>query len=974
MKRIIFVLFAAFAMSSCGDDNPAAPDVDKPGNDDPDVEAEKIEQYEETFHHAVDYLNTLDSFSDTTAIVAELGKLAGVRNIAKEGEMLVVTLSNGLDFDVDLRQGSRSEWECENPYTDERITEMADSIGDALGWTDSEEEGFVPTDDVLDSSTAPSRAATSSAGRVRILKKKNVLVWNPYPDLAKEDKRTVNKIVKYKRGKDGKKTGNEVRYTINFSPESFSRFSNYDLVWVGSHGNQRGDVLLPCCWLNQDEFNEYKALIGKGVRYSYRTVWEDGKKYMEYISFSLGKAFFDKYMPDLSNTIIWTCFCYSGLPKGSFYQACKAKNAASYFGSPHVCTATDIYTIFGWFYPALDKGRSANYAFAANNAWCYKCHTKPGGDTFDYNRCINNYVSYVAPRTRPVRSVKRGAIARSGEDNYEYAACVQVHYDLDEGSTPPSDGAEIGAVLRNTATGSTRYINNIVNDESRTVAGNHVVRDFEIMLDNLEHDAEYSVTGYVQTSQGIIYADQSYVFTAKDSTPTYIISNAKELRDFLNSTGIDNNEPAVNAEIVADIDLGEYTASKECKGRFSGTINGNGHTVKMRYTRNSTPWYYDMDGGIKNLNVDCTIESMKSKREDNYLIGFHNNGVVSGCNFKFNFMLGGDGLEYPGTSVEGPGPSGFGGGFSSNCGTIEDCSVSVSGKVSIFSAYCSSNDGKIVKCDTYADNLEVFAYLGFAEGNWGDITDCTSNGSVKLQYGGYGTDNNGSWIHYPRSSGICSTNYGTISGCTNEMKSQVELEKADVDILAGAAGGISGICASNNYIIEKCTNKGRLEINNIRHGENIYDRTLVFEGISSSGCDNLIAVGRVAGICISNEYFGIIKSCVNEGDMVSNGRSTAGICHDNYSILDNCTNKGSVICTIPIDKLLIVDKYGNHDCSGVSHEIDRCVYVGQIMSSDTNESDNGSIRQGSLSYPKSDGLFCLYDADIARYYGRRNNN
>ena len=968
MKRIIFVLFVAFAMSSCSDDSPAAPDVDKPGNNDPDVETEKIEQYEETFHHAVDYLNSLDSFSDTTAIVAELGKLAGVRNIAREGEMLVVTLSNGLDFDVDLRQGSRSEWECENPYTDERITEMADSIGEALGWTDSEEDGFVPTDDVLDSSTEASRAATSSAGRVRILKKKNVLVWNPYPDLAKEDKRTVNKIVKYKRGEDGKKTGNEVRYTINFSPESFSRFSNYDLVWVGSHGNQRGDVLLPCCWLNQDEFNEYKALIGKGVRYSYRTVWEDGKKYMEYISFSLGKAFFDKYMPDLSNTIIWTCFCYSGLPKGSFYQACKAKNAASYFGSPHVCTATDIYTIFGWFYPALDKGRSANYAFAANNAWCYKCHTKPGGDTFDYNRCINNYVSYVAPRTRPVRSVKRRAIARSSEDNYEYAACVQVHYDLDEGSTPPSDGAEIGAVLRNTATGSTRYINNIVNDESRTVAGNHVVRDFEILLDNLEHDAEYSVTGYVQTSQGIIYADQSYVFTAKDSTPTYIISNAKELRDFLNSTGVDINEPAVNAEIVADIDLGEYTASKECEGRFSGTINGNGHTVKMRYTRNSTPWYYDMDGGIKNLNVDCTIESMKSKREDNYLIGFHNNGVVSGCNFKFNFMFGGDGLEYPGTSVESPGPAGFGGGFSSNNGTIEDCSVSVSGKVSIFSAYCSSNDGKIVNCDTYADNLEVFAYMGFAEGNWGDITDCTSKGSVKLQYGGYGADNNGSWIHYPTSSGICNTNYDTISGCTNEMKSQVELEKADVDILSLGLG-ISGICADNEYIIEKCTNKARLEINNIRYGENIYDRA-IYKCYNSC---HLIAVGDVAGICLSNGYFGIIKSCVNEGDIVSNGQSTAGICICNYgdgNCINNCINKGSVICTIPIDKLLIVDAFGKHNCSGVSHGSARCVCVGQIMASYGDKSDKGS-RQGSLSYPKSDGLFCLYDADIAYDYGSR---
>lgn len=48
-------------------------------------------------------------------------------------------------------------------------------------------------------------------------------------------------------------------------------------------------------------------------------------------------------------------------------------------------------------------------------------------------------------------------------------------------------------------------------------------------------------------------------------------------------------------------------------------------------------------------------------------------------------------------------------------GVIEDCSMSVKGKVSVFSAYCLSNSGKIINCNTYADNLETFAYLGFAE-------------------------------------------------------------------------------------------------------------------------------------------------------------------------------------------------------------------------------------------------------------------
>lgn len=258
--------------------------------------------------------------------------------------------------------------------------------------------------------------------------------------------------------------------------------------------------------------------------------------------------------------------------------------------------------------------------------------------------------------------------------------------------------------------------------------------------------------------------------------------------------------------------------------------------------------------------------------------------------------------------------------------------------------------------------------MGFAEVNWADITNCISKGSVKLQYGGYGADNNGSWIHYPRSSGICSTNYDTITGCTNEMNSQVELGKADVDILSLGLG-ISGICADNEYIIEKCTNKARLEINNIRYGENIYDRAIY----SCYNSCHLIAVGDVAGICLSNGHFGIIKSCVNEGDIVSNGHSTAGICIRNYGdggMLDNCINKGSVICTIPIDKLLIVDAFGKHNCSGVSHGSARCVCVGQIMASYGDKSDKGS-RQGSLSYPKSDGLFCLYDADIAYDYGSR---
>lgn len=61
------------------------------------------------------------------------------------------------------------------------------------------------------------------------------------------------------------------------------------------------------------------------------------------------------------------------------------------------------------------------------------------------------------------------------------------------------------------------------------------------------------------------------------------------------------------------------------------------------------------------------------------------------------------------------------------------------------------------------------------------------------------------------------------------MESSVNLGKADVDKIilddSFTHYGISGICASNDGIIEKCTNKARLEINNIRNGENIYDRT-----------------------------------------------------------------------------------------------------------------------------------------------------
>lgn len=973
MKRIIFALFVMLIMGSCGDDSPATPDVDKPGNNNPDDEKGKIEQYEETFHHAVDYLNSLDSFSDTTAIVAELGKLDGVRNITKEGELLVVTLSNGLDFDVDLRQGSRSEWECENPYTDERITEMADSIGEALGWTDSEEDGFVPTDDVLDSSSKTSRAATSSAGRVRILNKKNVLVWNPYPDLAKEDKQTVRKIVKYKKDKNGNRVGNEVRYATDFSPESFSAFSKYDLVWVGSHGNLRGDVLLPCSWLSDDEFDEYKALIGKGVRYSYRTVWENGKKYWEYISFSLGKAFFDKYMPDLSNTIIWTCFCYSGLPKGSFYQACKAKNAASYFGSPQVCTAKDIYTIFGWFYPALDKGRSANYAFSANNAWSYKCHTKPGGDTFDYNRCINNYVSYVAPRTRQVKSDIYGTVARSDE-SYDYVAGVQVHYDLDEGSTPQSDGSKVGAVLINRSTGDTRYMNYITDDESKIVGGNHVVRDFGIWLNNLEHDAEYSVTGYVQTSQGTIYADESYVFTAKDSTPTYKISNAEELRDFLNSTGRRDNHyfaNKVNAEIVADIDLGEYIWPDDKKeyGNFWGTINGNGHTVKMLITNNSNPLYYTLMGNIINLNFDCNC-TLELQKYESVLLANGNSGTISKCNFTFNFLP---------SSVD----TYFLGVVGRNDGLIEDCCVVAKGDVGEFRAYCNNNEGDIVRCRTYADNLNVSLYYGLVDCNIKNIVDCSAGGRVILKYG-----NIHEWYghldgEYPGCAGICKENngnfessVGNIKDCINEMDVLIQLNAPDFSASNSQsflAYTIAGICCTNfGAIVENCINRGRLEINNIRSDADFLSSPYYWFG----------TIGNIAGICHYNTYSstqdgtriadGIIKSCVNEGMIDSNGHQTGGICNINMGIVEDCTNNAMLKCTVPLYRLeagyiLNGRQCLHYSCSGSENE--RCVNIGQIVSSRLHQGEErNNKRQGSLSYPKSNKPFCLYDGDLKKDY------
>ena len=281
---------------------------------------------------------------------------------------------------------------------------------------------------------------------------------------------------------------------------------------------------------------------------------------------------------------------------------------------------------------------------------------------------------------------------------------------------------------------------------------------------------------------------------------------------------------------------------------FSGTFDGNGHTISDMIISNDTRsavglfgYLSGSDAVIKNINLR-NVNINTSGTRGGSIVG-SNGGTVMNCkitnasiNSTFYFM-GGIAGDNGGTvkdcmfsgniSNKGNSTGGIVGGNGKN-GTITDC---------VFSGHISGSSN---------DRASGYSLTGGIVGdNDGTVENCTSNGSVR---------NGGSNTHV---GGIVGHNGGSVSNCTSSSN-VVNTDKGNV-------GGIIG--RNQNGTVKNCNSSGNV------NGEN--------------GSNN-----GIGGIVGQNNY-GVITNCSKLNGKVSTNSRSGGIIGMNIgsSISNNTYSK-----------------------------------------------------------------------------------
>ena len=331
------------------------------------------------------------------------------------------------------------------------------------------------------------------------------------------------------------------------------------------------------------------------------------------------------------------------------------------------------------------------------------------------------------------------------------------------------------------------------------------------------------------------------VSLADAATDTPIeISSAENLKKI----GTEPDFPLNGSYVLADDINLEGNANNAWKsiGNFTGTFDGDGHTISGLYLNagNLGPTdqglglftHVRQGGTVKNLAVEGIIDC--SERQLNLpiggIVGKNNGGTISNCTSSVD--------------ITGSVDSNVGGIVgSSESGTIENCcntgSIDVtcsSSDISIGGIVGVTSNGTVKTCEN-TGNVTVDHYCTGTGGIVGyavrgsKVSNCRNSGSI---------DGNES-----KTGGIVGENYGAVLKCYNTG-----------DVCSdGTAGGIAGRNDSENggsgSTVENCYNIG---------------------DVSGSG-----DVGGVVGHNNnSNYYISTVKNCYNTGAVISGNSSNVG--------------------------------------------------------------------------------------------------
>lgn len=339
--------------------------------------------------------------------------------------------------------------------------------------------------------------------------------------------------------------------------------------------------------------------------------------------------------------------------------------------------------------------------------------------------------------------------------------------------------------------------------------------------------------------------DEVSLADAATDTPIEI-SSVEDLKKI----GTEPNFPLNGSYVLtANINL-EASAEKPWTsiGNFTGTFDGDGHTISGLYLNfSSIDTYQDrglglftsvgQGGTVENLTVEGVIDGTNAGVGIGGIVGRNNGGTISNCTSSVD--------------ITGSVDSNVGGIVgSSESGTIENCCNTGSINVTCSSAGSMTGIGGIVGL-TSTDTVKSCENTGNVY-----VTAVKSKGLIG---GIVGRANGGSTVSNCRNSGdisankegnsitggIVGDNYGAISRCNNTGAVSAD----------GATGGVAGqnVCSQSGpiSIVENCYNTG---------------------AVSGSG-----DVGGVVGHNNnSNDYISTVKNCYNTGAVISGNSSNVG--------------------------------------------------------------------------------------------------
>lgn len=893
------------------------------------------------------YLGDAESMLKALATLTMVNKVDTLNSIAK------VYLKSGRLMEINLIPRSYEHPQTEIAEIDQE--RRTDSIASLFNSKESVKNyNFNSTP----SKFLSTRSSTNNI--VRFLNRKNILLFSPDQSFRDEDKKRVRQAVALNHKNGGIPFKWYLDDITTYHPSYFSNFSKFDIVVVGCHGTKEGKLVFPINGMSDTQKRGYTSMAEHpektGVYLARETRTDEKGKHDLIKGFFLGEKFFQNKMNSLDHTIIWTVKCYAGKILGEFRDACVVKKkAVEYFGPSQVCLGKDVYDIFDGYLTALGQGMDSRNAFnlAPPRNYNYSKKLSTGGI---YSPHKYSNVRYPIPEaigtSMKSRTVKNSEPASLG---------VRFRFPIDTQGNALMP-CEAGVRIVGNGDGFPLHVSmneqNTALIHSHRVGDSFLINDYTVTVSGLLPEKQYTYTAYVNDGDNIYNSEESFNFSCNEATDTLYIYTKDQLIEF--EKKLFANEPdkafATNVKLMADLDLGNYalnynsnfsgywTSDIPDELLYTGTFDGNGHTLKYNATP-STNYRYQYiiphigtRGRLCNLNIEitpmsnCGINSIVS----------YTFGTIENCTINFAGL--------PEANISGD--NGF---IFYNFGLIQNCKVVYSGGFDRISSLCYENNSAdiasnysdrilpelngvptIRNCEVIVDNIKASVASGMiVDYNNGLVENCRVSGSIEDRDKGIGVAQHQlSLVAY----GICCNNNGVIKKCDSNCN---YIGYQDNSYML-----VAGISYCNSGVIDDCHFSGRIT----------YNPTTYDDWRSSGNCIssiNNISDYGIAGIAILNYgdfgRAGIIRNCISSGTITTAGRVAAGICGQNTNgvIESSISNMYINWVTYPYSQNIDpyrTDAWHVHSCT------DYCVYLGQI-SAINNGTEKNCHKKGKITFP-----------------------